>query len=525
VRPPRALVVWCPDWPVTAAGLDAATPAAVVSHAAVAACSAAARTAGVRRGQRVRDAQRHCPDLVIRDRDPDAEGRLFESVAAAVAKVTPWVEVVRPGVCAIPVRGAARYHGGRGAGREAANAANAANEESLRIHVQDTVVEHGVDCGVGIADGLFAAELAARAGDGGMVVPAGGTAAFLAPYPVIVLDRPELADLLTRLGIRTLGAFAALPARHVAGRFGTEEIQAHRLAGGLDARPLAPRPPTADLSVSTEFDPPAMAAEQVVFAAKALAERLGEALAAEGLACVRLGVEVTGADGRTLSRLWRHDGTLSALAVAERVRWQLSSWEPSVSGEGIDEGVGGVVLLRLLPDQLMIDEGRQEALWGEVTISDRTARAAARVQAMLGHQAITRPFPQGGRGPGERIVLVPVGDLPPTRAAGGPWPGRVPDPAPAVVHPEPLPTTVTDAGGAPVTVSARCVVSAPPCQVEISGRLLPVTAWTGPWPARERWWDPARVRRRARFQVLTSDGRAHLLLVEGGRWYVEASYD
>jgi protein ImuB len=509
MTPPRALVVWCPDWPVTAIGLDAATPAAVVSGAVIEACSAAARATGVRRGQRVRDAQRHCPGLVVRDRDPNAEGRLFESVATAVSNVTPWVEVVRPGVCAIPVRGAARYHGGV-----------TADEESLRVHVQDTVVEQGFDCGAGIADGLFAAELAARAGEGGVVVPAGETPAFLAPYPVSVLDRPELAGLLTRFGIRTLGAFAALPVRDVTGRFGVEEIRAHRLARGLYPRPPAPRAPLTDLSMTTEFDPPAAAAEQVIFAAKSLAERLHEALAAEALTCVRIGVEVTGADGRTQTRLWRHDGALSALAVAERVRWQLSSWETSPD----EEGVGGIASLRLVPDQLVADDGRQEALWGEATISDRIARAAARVQAMLGHQSITRPFPAGARGPGERLVQVPFGDLPPEPAPEGPWPGRVPDPPPAVVHPEPLPATVTDACGAPVTVDLRCAVSAPPSQVEIAGSRLPVVAWTGPWPARERWWDPARARRRARFQVITADGRAHLLVFEGGHWHVEAGY-
>jgi protein ImuB len=243
-------------------------------------------------------------------------------------------------------------------------------------------------------------------------------------------------------------------------------------------------------------------------------------LAAEALTCVRIGVEVTGADGRTLTRLWRHDGALSALAVAERVRWQLSSWETTPD----DEGEGGVALLRLLPDQLVADDGRQEALWGETTVADRVARAAARVQAMLGHQAITRPYPAGGRGPAEHVVRVPFGDLPPAEAAAGPWPGRIPDPPPSTVHREPLPATVTDAGGAPVTVDARCAVSAPPYHVEIAGRRLRVTAWTGPWPARERWWDPARTRRRARFQVVTDDGGAHLLVVEGSRWYAEAGY-
>ncbi|MFB9840723.1 DNA polymerase Y family protein, partial [Actinoallomurus acaciae] len=98
------------------------------------------------------------------------------------------------------------------------------------------------------------------------------------------------------------------------------------------------------------------------------------------------------------------------------VRWQLSSWET----RGEDGQEGGVALLRLLPDQLVADDGRQEALWGEATVSDQIARAAARVQAMLGHQAITRPFPAGGRGPGDRLVPVPVGDLPPEPAAEGP---------------------------------------------------------------------------------------------------------
>jgi protein ImuB len=504
--PARALVVWCPDWPVTAAGLEADAYGAVSCGSLIAACSAAARAAGVRRGQRVRDAQRHCPDLVVRERDPDAEGRLFESVAAAVATVTPWVEVVRPGVCAIPVRGAARYHGGA---------------ESLRIQVQDTVVEQGFDCGAGVADGLFAAELAARAGDGGTAVPDGGTAAFLAPYPVAVLDRPELADLLIRLGIRTLGAFAALPARQVAGRFGADGIRAHRLARGLDARPPVPRAPVTDLSVTTEFDPPAVAAEQVVFAAKALADRLRAALSAAGLTCVRLGVEVTGADGRALNRLWRHEGTPSAPAVAERVRWQLSSWRTSAD----EEGVGGVAFLRLVPDQLVPDEGMQEALWGGATVSETIERAAARIQAMLGHEAVTRPYLVNGRGPGDRVIRVSFGDRLPEQDPRGPWPGRVPDPAPAVVHSAPVPAEVVDASGEPVVVDGRGVVSAPPHRVQVAGRVRPVRAWTGPWPARERWWDPATARTRFRFQVVTDDGLAHLLTLEGGGWHVEATYD
>ena len=52
-----------------------------------------------------------------------------------------------------------------------------------------------------------------------------------------------------------------------------------------------------------------------------------------------------------------------------------------------------------------------------------------------------------------------------------------------------------------------------------------ITGWAGPWTADERWWDPSAHRRLARLQVVVGSGAAYLLLLEGGRWGVEASYD
>ena len=152
-----------------------------------------------------------------------------------------------------------------------------------------------------------------------------------------VLADQDLAGLLRRLGLGTLGDFAALPARDVASRFGDAGECAHRLARGLDSRPLAPSPPPADLSAVQEFDPPEARAEPVVFAAKALAMRLHAGLAARGLTCVCVQVRATWADGRESSRLWRHDGLLSATGVADRVRWQLDGWH----GAGCPLPAGG----------------------------------------------------------------------------------------------------------------------------------------------------------------------------------------
>jgi protein ImuB len=454
-----------------------------------------------------------CPEWPVPP-DPDAT-RAFEQVVSLIEDLCPKVEVLWPGACAIGARGPARSFGG---------------EEALAGKIIEAVTGGGFACQAGIADGLFAAQLAARAATPVTVVPPGQAREFLTSYPVIVLgsadpDSEGMTELLPRLGIATLGDLARLPASQAVNRFGVAGGIAHRLARGLDPRPLAARPPSAGLSVSTEFDPPAPLAEPVVFAAKALAERMHAGLAARGLACVRVQVQVISEDGQEHARLWRHDGVLSALAVAERVRWQLAGWRPD--GPKDEAHPGGIVLLRLTPDQVVRAHGRQLGLWGDAVVSDRVARAALRVQAILGHGAVTRPVPAGGRGPAEQATLVPFGDTSdPERPPDLPWPGRIPVPVPATAYQDPLPARVTDAAGAPVTVTGRARLSAPPARMSASGGpWLAITAWAGPWPAAERWWRPQAARRRARFQLVTEDGTAWLAAVQDGRWQIEARYD
>ncbi|MER7756204.1 DNA polymerase Y family protein [Kitasatospora sp. NPDC097643] len=554
-RTPRVLVVWCPDWPVVAVTGD--DPVAVTEGGRILACSAGARAAGVRQGQRLKLAQRLCPALELRDRDPEAETRRFEPVVAAVEAFTPRVEVIRPGLCAIPVKGPGRYFGGEEAlaSKVRTAVANALARQPVPDAVPGDVTPGEVAPGdvtpgeaasgdavsgpqttpritphaqVGVADGLFAAVLAARAG---VLVPAGRTAEFLAPYPVVALGDEALAELLGRLGLPTVGAFAALPPEAVADRFGPAGTVAHRLARGLQPRPLVPRGEGPDLAVEQRFDPPEPLAEPLVFVARTLAERLHQRLAEAGLTCRRVAVEVACADGRTASRLWRHEGRLSATALAERVRWQLQAWQSagtftSSISDASHTPDTGFTLLRLAPDGLSPDQGRQLALWGQAVADDRVERAVARVQAVLGHAGLRRIEPAGGRGPGEQAVRVPWGEpYEATAPADAPWPGRLPDVWPAVVLREPAPVAVLDAAGRPVTVDGRAGVSARPALVVVRGREERVDGWTGPWPAVECWWDQSLARRRARFQVVVGDGRALLLTVEGGAWYLEAGYD
>jgi protein ImuB len=569
----RTLLVWCPDWPVIAAeivdGVPASGPVVVLHGNRVLACSEAARADGVRRGLRRREAQSRCPQLIAVADDPGRDARAFEPVVAAVEEVAVGVEVIRPGACALSARGPARYFGGE--------------EEAAERIVEQVAQVCVVECQVGIADGVFAAGLAARAG---RIVPPGHTREFLAGVPVEALKsalsgfsapsegpgagsgiaRPELTDLLRRLGIKTLGDFAALPAADVLSRFGFDGVLAHRLAGGYDHRPLAVRTPPPDLDVTETYDEPLERVDVAAFAGRALAERLHERLAAYGLACTRLGIEAVTADGQELHRVWRHDGMLTAAAIAERVRWQLDGWLTGARRGALARPTAGIVRLRLIPDGVLVHLGLQSGLWGDAGAErERAHRALSRIQGLLGPDAVVTAVPGGGRSADDQIRFVPWGDervpdrpaaehaepIPGSAtvpvltgtlrlvttpsdgepasvdgAAAPPWPGRLPMPSPALVLTQPQPAVVVDAAGTPVGVSARLELTGEPAGLLLgTGPPAEIAGWAGPWPVNERWWAPAEARRRARFQICLADGRAFLLSLSGGHWAVEAIYD
>ncbi|MEA2829136.1 MAG: protein ImuB [Actinomycetota bacterium] len=525
----------------------------------VVACSEAARAEGVECGLRRRQAESRCPGIVVVADDPGRDARAFEPVVAAVEAFTPGVEIVRPGVCAFVTRGPSRYFGG-----DASLAAKVARAVDA---VLAGTTAGAPRCRVGVADGRLAAELAALSSRGEPVIVArGGSRAFLADFPIAVdtgaatAGDADRADLLVRLGIRTLGDLAALPLPAVLARFGTDGAMSCRRARGLDGLPLAARTPPPDLAVTAELDPPVDRLETIAFLARSLAEQLHLALATRGLAATRVLVEAETEHGEWLARRWRHEGGLTPSALAERVRWQIEGWLAGRSGAAADvrpagdvgafrspgdrgapktaadRPSGGLVLLRLTPDEVGPDDGRQLGFWGgDRAAAERVARALARVQGVLGPESVVTATLTGGRGPFEQARLVPWGDAL-SEAAGRhpfaegaavpPWPGRIPPPAPATVHPVPRPAEVFDAAGGEVTVTGRATVSAPPARLTVAGQApADVVAWAGPWPVDERWWDPAAHRRRARSQVVTADGAAYLLVVEGGRWAVEAAYD
>lgn len=402
-------------------------------------------------------------------------------------------------------------------------------------------------------------------------------------YEVGELD-DDAVGLFARLGVMTCGRLAALSGPDVEARFGPAVRRVHALVGGHDDRWVRAGEVSSGEMIERIFDEPVLAVEPLTFVAKQLADELVERLDAAGTFCVRLHVRAETEHGERSERVWYRAAGLSAAAMVERVRWQLDGWvrsaeaaspgageaAPRRSGSGRpgavrpgevvpgDQPTAGVVLLRLEPLEVHQAGGEQLRLWGGLSEADgRALRAVSRLVGVLGPAAVTVPEWHGGRLPAERYAWVPAIDVdlgdrrralervtPPAARRHGPWPGTLPAPAPVLIFPDGAApeVEVCAADGSAIAVNGRGEVTAAPAALVIDGRRHAVAAWAGPWPLDQRWWngtgpgagaaagaDPggrhrARRRRLARFQLLTTDGAAHLVALEHRRWWLLATY-
>ena len=552
--PTRTLVFWVPDWPIHAHLRDQEAseepqervtralpehsdhpehsghpehapvpPIALLAQHRVVACSAAARAEGVRTGLRQREAQSRCPDLVVHPHAPEVDERRFAPIVAALEQLIPGVELRRPGLCAMRVRGPARYYGG---------------EEPAAAALLQLAQELGLPLArVGIADGLFAAEQAVRATATApgiaaptehiRIVAPGASAAFLSPLPVSRAASPVFAELLVGLGIRTLGALAALPEEAVQQRFGAEGVLAHRRARALGqdrGAEVQPRDPVRERAVELTFEPPIDTTEQLAFACATLAERFISGLTADRLVCTALRIELTDDVGLRHEREWLHPHRFTAADALGRIRWQAAS-----AVRETERGGAGITRVRITPTHTDRAAAHEPGLWSTEP-DTRVHHHLSRVQSTLGHTGVGTMELTGGRLLGDRQRFVPWStarsrERGSRTSAAGPWPGSLTGPTPSRVFPTPLPSELLDAEGRAVRIDGDDLLTAVPMRLRVGDLTLTgdVREWSLPWAMRERWWQgtPARFR----LQLQLDGGDAWLLFHQAERWFAEGRYD
>ena len=397
--------------------------------------------------------------------------------------------------------------------------------------------EAATDVGVGIADGRFAAAVAARrAGRRPVVVP---------PGDVGGVPRPAAGRLAARgrRGRRRAGR-AVRPAGPGPPR------RPRRAAGGRRPGPVrparAPRPP-----------PGRRARRPPRRRRRAAARAPGRADLRRSRRPARAARVRRQAPRRRARRRARRRGAGVHPPRRHRRdrarRAQRAGLVPGCGDVGAGDGRAGALAARRL-DVVGRAVGRgRAAAAGARRGARRRRRPAAAVGRPVGGRraggARRRPAGRAGRrpcGPGAGVAGRAASRRPLRLGAGvdhrshrcrrhrraaaaarstGPWPGSLPAPSPAVVLPEAQPAELLDADGRPVGSAAGASSARRRPRWRSAGATPEaVTGWAGPWPLDERWWEPGRHRRLARFQVVTADGAAHLVLAEHRRWWVAAAY-
>src|SRR5438876_7969412 len=160
--------------------------------------------------------------IYIPNASNDAQAALLDCAGA----FSPRVENMPPGAVVFDVEGLERLFG---------------SYSEIASKIAEAACARGLEANVALASNIDAAVCAAR-GFGGITVLNHGTEANrLSDLPPAVLSAsPEILETLERWGIRTLGAFAKLPAVEVSARFGQEGIELHKRARGVGSRPLVP---------------------------------------------------------------------------------------------------------------------------------------------------------------------------------------------------------------------------------------------------------------------------------------------
>jgi len=271
--------------PVVVGGVG---PRGVVSSA-----SYEARRYGIRSAMPTMRARALCPGAVFLPPDFAQYTAASRAVMEIFRDITPLVEPLSLDEAFLDVAGARRL-----LGRPARIA------ELIRAR---TTEQERLICSVGVAPSKFVAKLGSTRAkpDGLIVVPAAQVLDFLHPLPVAALwgVGERTAEILCRLGLKTIGDLAQAPIGMLRGALGeSSAVHLHDLSWGRDPRRVTPEQAEKSIGAEVTFDTDVGEAEVIRKALLALSDKVGARVRRAGQVGRTVSIKVRLADFRTVSR-------------------------------------------------------------------------------------------------------------------------------------------------------------------------------------------------------------------------------
>ncbi|RMG68050.1 MAG: DNA polymerase IV [Calditrichaeota bacterium] len=253
-----------------------------------------ARARGVHTGMPLARAREICPEAVF------LKGNFQHYQAASLVlqeiylQYTPQVEFTSLDDAYLDLTGSRHLFLGEGEGRFA-------GPEALARRIQQQVEEAlHITVSIGMASNKVVARIASglKKPRGVVYVPAGEERDFLAPLPVDELPGVGRVakEILTDLGIFTIGQLAGLPKLVVEDLFGANGAKMWELANGRDPRPVRQRILPGQISRETTFEEDTTEREVVLATLQYLTERIGAKLRQGGWLARRVAVKIRYSD-------------------------------------------------------------------------------------------------------------------------------------------------------------------------------------------------------------------------------------
>jgi DNA polymerase-4/protein ImuB len=201
-----------------------------------------------------------CPDAVFIEPNPVREATVFDEILRALETFSPSIETGPSGCCYVDLHGLQRHDPSPEAG-------------AVRLL---QLIPSVLRPRAGIAPGKFTALCAARRSHPGntLLIAPDVVRLFLSELPVAWLPvDPKTIARMERLGLRTMGEVAALPATAIQARFGKEGRRAWELSSGHDDLTVVPLQRPESVIEAITLPAPSTSREMLLLGIKQLVQR------------------------------------------------------------------------------------------------------------------------------------------------------------------------------------------------------------------------------------------------------------
>jgi len=462
--------------------------------------------AGVLRGLTVAQARATEPDLIVRAFSFEGMRSAEQALVDVAGSIAPRVMIAGTGLVFIDL-----------AGTQALFPTERGLLTALETRLADVGLAGIGPAGtrLGIGPTRTVAELAARHREGGRILRAEEAASFLVPLPLDLLEpKSELADRLSRWGVRTLGRLARLPRQSLGARLGEAGVRLARRANGEDLSPFRVHPPELRFEEGAESEWAIGNLEQLAFFLRALIDRLLRRLRVRGYALRRLWLEFGLESGALFTReLGLAAPTLETNVLLALVRLSLEADPPPE----------GMLRARLIATPDSVETAQLDLFLSPLPSPGELAITIARIESLCGPGQVGAPCVQDTHQQDAATLAefhiahdrkrAPPPEYDPDCDAQSPR-GVM---ALRAVRP---PRVVGVRGGEP-PVYVSLVADAP---LESEGGRVRNAA--GPWRIFGEWWGETRFARDY-WDVELSDGGVYRLYhnLPDDSWFVDGVYD